>query len=141
MIKIYSKGCEYALRILAQIPRDDFNQKFLAVDLCRKANVPISSARKILQLLVEHEYLDAVPGPRGGYKLRKDPSAVSLLDVIRTIDGRNTFERCVMGLSQCDEKNPCPLHTLWKKIKVEMKKEMSRKTLAQLMAVMGGERR
>jgi len=133
MFKIYSKGCEYAIRILTRILKDNFEQKFLAVDICRKAKVPIHSARKILQLLVEYEYLDAVSGPGGGYKLKKNPDAITLLNIIKAIDGENVFEHCVMGLPQCGSRNPCPVHNLWLKVKVEMIKEMNNKTLSQLM--------
>ncbi len=133
MFKIYSKGCEYALRILTQFPKDKLNQKYLAADLCRQAKVPIHSARKILQLLVENGYLEAVSGPGGGYRLIKNPDEVTLLALIKVIDGKDAFDRCIMGLPQCGSKNPCPVHSLWQKMKVDMIQEMSNKTLLDLM--------
>lgn len=134
MVKIYSKGCEYALRILTQIPRDGFEQKFLAVDLSKKSKVPLASARKILQLLVAQGYLEAVSGPGGGYKLKKNPENVNLLEIIKTVDGEKAFDHCVMGLAQCGSANPCPAHNLWQRIKDDMKSEMKQTTLWQLMS-------
>ncbi|MBI5149337.1 MAG: Rrf2 family transcriptional regulator [Candidatus Omnitrophica bacterium] len=133
MVKIYSKGCEYALRVLTRIPLNTPDQKFLAVDLCRQARVPIHSSRKALQLLVEHQYLEAVPGPGGGYKLKRSPAKITLLDIIETIDGEDTFRQCIMGMPQCGGHNPCSLHAAWSRMKDGMVKEMRSKTLKQLM--------
>lgn len=133
MFKIYSKACEYALRILTQIPKERIGEKILAVELCRKAKVPIASSRKVLQLLVEQKYLEAVSGPGGGYRLLKSPNEMTLLSIIRAIDGEDAFDHCIMGLPQCSSEKPCPIHHLWQKIKIDMKKEMNEKTLSQLM--------
>ncbi len=134
MFKIYSKGCEYALRILAQISVKTPEEKFLAAKLCRKAKVPIHSARKVLQMLVEKNILSAVSGPGGGYKLRVDPSQISLFDVISAIEGQDVYDQCVMGLDRCNSMNPCPLHHMWQGVKEEMKNEMGNKKLVDLMA-------
>lgn len=134
MFKIYSKGCEYALRILTQIPKDRLGQKFLASQLSRKAKVPLHSARKILQLLVEREYLEAVSGPGGGYQFKKSPEEISLLEIIQLIDGADAFDRCAMGLTQCDSANPCPIHSLWQKVKLEMVTAMKNQKLSELMS-------
>ncbi|MBP9854158.1 MAG: Rrf2 family transcriptional regulator [Candidatus Omnitrophica bacterium] len=135
MFKIYSKACEYALRALTQIPKDNFDRKFLAVEMARKAKIPIHSARKTLQLLVECGYLEAISGPGGGYRLNKNPENITLLDIIKKIDGKDAFNRCVMGLPQCGSINPCPIHGLWAKVKIDMEKEMEKKTLLKLMAM------
>lgn len=132
MLKI-SKGCQYALHLLSNIPVNSIGQKFLAVDLCRKAKVPVHSSRKILQQLVQQGFFEAVPGPGGGYRLLKDPNEVSLLDIIRLIDGKDAFDHCVMGLPQCNSINPCPAHNCWMKVKEEMKMEMDSKSLLHLM--------
>ncbi len=133
MFKIYSKSCEYALRILTQIPQDRIGEKILAVDLCRKAKVPVSSSRKVLQLLVENKYLEAIPGPGGGYRLLKKPNELTLLALVKAIDGQNVFDKCIMGLPHCGSKNPCPIHSLWQRVKGDMINEMSNKTLSDLM--------
>jgi Rrf2 family protein len=126
VFKIYSKWCEYALRVLTQVEPEQADKNFLARELCRKAKVPEHSARKVLQMLVEAGYLDAVSGPGGGYKLKRSPESISLLDIIKTIDGDDVFNRCIMGLPQCGSANPCPAHNLWAKVKDGMLKEMQK---------------
>lgn len=133
MLRLYSKNCEYALRILSEISLRKANDKFLAEDIARKAKIAMPSARKVLQLLSEAKYLTAVPGPNGGYQLTRNPRAINLLEIIQTIDGKNCFDHCIMGLPQCSTKNPCPVHHLWAGIKVGMKGTMRRTKLTELM--------
>ncbi|MCA9407306.1 MAG: Rrf2 family transcriptional regulator [Candidatus Omnitrophica bacterium] len=133
MFKIYSKGCEYALRALTQIPPELYDQNFLAKDLCKKAKVPEASTRKIFQSLVKSGVLSAVPGPGGGYVLTRSPAKISLLTIIKSVDGEDAFEKCIMGLPDCGQCNPCPVHNTWKKVKESIIKEMEVKSLAQLM--------
>ena len=134
MIRLYSKGCEHILQIISQIPREKFNQTFLAKHLCRKSKVPEYSARKGLQLLVQKRVLEAIPGPGGGYKFAVHPKKIPLLDVIEAVDGKDSLKRCIMGLPQCGNKNPCPMHNTWKDLKERLLKEFGNKTLFDLMS-------
>lgn len=134
MIRLYSKGCEHILQIISQIPKEKFNQTFLAKHLCLKSKVPEYSARKGLQLLVQKRVLEGVPGPGGGYRFAIHPKKISLLDVISAVDGKDSLKRCVMGLPECNSKAPCPIHNSWKDLKERLLKEFKKKTLFDLMS-------
>lgn len=133
MFKLYSKGCEYALRALTAIPSDAYDKPFAAKDLCRKAGVPEASTRKVFQKLVREGILSAVTGPGGGYKLSRDPSDISLLSIVGAVEGDDVFKKCVLGFATCSDRKPCPVHSSWKKVRTGMIREMENKSLAQLM--------
>ena len=133
MIKIYSKNCEHILRIVGRIPKKEHARVFLAKDLCRKARVSESSARKGLQVLVQGKILKAVPGPGGGYKFSQHPKNVSLVSIVYILDGETAFRRCIMGLHQCSDTQPCPMHGTWKHLRAELIKALAEKTLFDLM--------
>ena len=135
MIRLYSKGCEHILRIISKIPQDGCSQTFLAKNLCRKSRVPEYSARKGLQLLVQKKVLEAVSGPGGGYKFAIHPKKTTLLDVISIVDGKDSLKRCVMGLTECNSKAPCPIHNSWKDLKENLLREFKKKTLFDLMSI------
>lgn len=133
MFRMYSKKCEYALRVVSCIPFEKVTQKFSVKDLSQKAEVPESYARKAFQSLAQEGILSAVSGPGGGYVFNEDPQNISLYHFILALDGDETFERCIMGLPQCDCVNPCPVHHVWSRMKQTMVEEMRSKTLAELM--------
>lgn len=133
MFRLYSKGCEYAIRALIHMGPRENSQRFQAKDICKKADIPESFTRKIFQDLVAGGVLDAVPGPGGGYAIIKHPKDISLLDVIESVDGTNTFEGCILGLSECNANEPCPLHHAWSNAKEGLLKQLDAQTLQDLI--------
>lgn len=135
MFKLYSKGCQYALRALACVVDEDGAKRFQAKEICQRAGIPESFTRKIFQSLVQGGFLEAHRGPGGGYALKQKPEEISLVDVIRAVDGDATFDQCIMGLSECRGDNPCPLHQLWASAKGQLLDSLEKSTLIDLVEV------
>lgn len=134
VFKLYSKGCEYAIRALAQVATQGGNQRFQAHAICARAGIPESFTRKVFQALVQGGFLVAARGPGGGYEVIRDLQSVSILDVILAVDGPDCFKGCIMGLSECNQKAPCPLHTFWSKAKGTLLHQLSEKHLGEVEA-------
>ena len=132
MFCLYSKGCEYAIRALAEISVADTEKKFLARDICRKAGIPEAYARKTFQVLVQNGFLKAVTGPGGGYSLVRDPKKTSVLDVIEAVEGKAHFSKCALGLPSCSSQSPCSLHFTWMNLKAFMLQGLAAHTVSNL---------
>ncbi|MDP3981096.1 MAG: Rrf2 family transcriptional regulator [Chlamydiota bacterium] len=135
MFQLYSKGCEHTLRALVYAGEDAKTQPFTAKALCRKANIPESYTRKILQSLVRGKFLKAVSGPGGGYRLVHAPKDISVLSVVKEVDGQDSFNQCVMGLAHCNDKKPCAMHTTWMKTKTQLLSELDTLTIQDLIVI------
>ena len=133
MFRLYSKGCEYALRALLQIAPAKGNERFQARAICRKARIPESFTRKVFQSLVQGGFLKALRGPGGGYTLTEHPSRISLLRIIQAVDGEHTFNSCIMSLPQCGGEKTCPLHEVWSDAKQPLIAQLQNKTLQDLL--------
>ncbi|NUM53833.1 MAG: Rrf2 family transcriptional regulator [Candidatus Hydrogenedentes bacterium] len=132
MFKLYSKGCEYALRALTYAASQSEDGRFRAKDVCEKTDIPESFTRKVLQALVQGGFLRAVRGPHGGYVLTRPASEITLLDVIEAVEGDTTFDHCVLGFPACGSKHPCPLHDTWARAKQRLTAQLGRRTLREL---------
>ena len=137
VFRLYSKGCEYALRALMCAGPEG---RFQAKDVCEQAGIPEPFTRKILQALVQGGFLRAVRGPGGGYELTSPPDEISLLAVINAIDGAETFDGCVMGLDECGDEHPCPFHTVWAEVKERMIEQLEAHSLQDLADIEQDER-
>ncbi len=134
MFRLYSKGCEYAIRALVHMAPHGGITRFQAKHVCEKAGIPESFTRKIFQSLVNGGFLHAVRGPGGGYALTQVPENITLFEVILAVDGSDTFAGCILGLDQCDSEQPCPLHKTWSEGKEMLIETLESKTLADLIA-------
>lgn len=133
MFKLYSKGCEYTIRALMHVVTEGGVERFQAKDVCEKAGIPESFTRKVFQALVQGSFLEAARGPGGGYVLTKHPRDISLLEIIKAVDGEGTFDHCIMGLPQCEREHPCPLHEVWAGAKQQLLEQIEAKTLQDLL--------
>ena len=135
VFRLYSKGCEYALRALLQFAPANGDERFQARVICRKAGIPESFTRKVFQSLVQGGFLKALRGPGGGYALTEHPSRISLLRIIQEVDGEHTFDSCIMGLPQCGGEKSCPLHEVWSGAKQSLVAQLRNTTLQDLLDV------
>ena len=69
---------------LAQMPDGD---TVSTGQLADHFGVPAPYLAKQLAQLVRHGVLTASTGPRGGFRLARDPADISILDVVEAIDG------------------------------------------------------
>ncbi len=134
MFKLYSKGCEYAVRALVYVidGNDDGQARFLAAEICKQAAIPEAYTRKVFQALVQGGFLTAHRGPGGGYSLTRPSSEITILDVILAVDGEDTFGQCIMGLPGCGGEKPCPLHHIWVEAKERMLHQLRNCTLQEI---------
>ncbi|MBX7259415.1 MAG: Rrf2 family transcriptional regulator [Candidatus Hydrogenedentes bacterium] len=132
MFRLYSKGCEYALRALTCAASQKDTSRFQAKDVCKKAGIPESFTRKVFQALTQGGFLQAVRGPGGGYELSRPPEEITLRDVIEAVEGQDTFSHCVLGFPTCGEKHPCPLHETWAAAKTELLAQLEQRSLRDL---------
>jgi len=135
VFKLYSKGCQYALRALAYAVLEMGDNRFQAKEICERAGIPESFTRKVFQSLVQGGFLRAHRGPGGGYSLVRRPEEITVLDVIYAVEGEDTFDHCVMGLPECNDKNPCPLHHLWIDTKANLTEHLSNTNLRDVANV------
>ena len=108
---MFSRSTEYALRAVVFLAKHTSEE----VRLGRKAiaeqlGFPEPYLAKILQHLVKHKVIQSVKGPNGGFFAPQETMNISLLDIIDANEGLSFFKRCGLGLVECDENNPCPIH-------------------------------
>jgi len=50
-------------------------------------------------------------GANGGFTLNREPSKISLLDVINTIQGPISLNRCLLGVNACPKQKDCSVRS------------------------------
>lgn len=133
MTHLYTRGSEYALRAL-QAMTEEPDAIWNVPEICDAAETPEQYTRKVLGQLVRAGILESSRGPGGGFWFARDPSEVTLYDIVEAIDSGPRFDLCILGFQQCNEEEPCALHDLWSPIKKSALDMLQRKTLADLGA-------
>ncbi len=129
---LYSGRCEYAVRALTYLAQQPDDRLTMLSEVIEAEDLPPAFAGKILQDLVRAGLLRSARGPTGGYALTAPPEAISLLQIVESIDGTADLERCAVGLSPCSDQTPCPLHDTWKPLRLKIRRYLEKTTLGDL---------
>ena len=132
---LFSKGCTYAIRasLLVTLKEMDEHRKFIPIrELSDELNLSFHFLTKIMQMLTEASIIESFRGPNGGIGLARPAKEITLMDIVAAVDGTALFSECALGLPGCGEATPCPLHHSWAKRREDLKKMLSRTSLAML---------
>lgn len=116
---MFSKACEYGIRASIYIAGQSHKGKRTSLkDIARQIGSPEAFTAKILQQLSRSEIIQSVKGPNGGFEIEKQSiENIKLSQIVLAIDGDSIYKGCGLGLKECSEKVPCPVHHQFKKIR------------------------
>jgi Rrf2 family transcriptional regulator, cysteine metabolism repressor len=86
VISITSKS-PYAVRALAELGRSADDTPVPIGEIARKREVPVQFLEQLFATLRRAGILASQRGVKGGYRFAKDPSSVTVLEVVELLDG------------------------------------------------------
>jgi Rrf2 family protein len=129
---MFSKTCEYAIRaILFIAQKSKQGVKVTIKDVAKGIDSPEFFLGKILQELSRKGIVKLLKGPTGRFYLDDESMQYSLADVVIAINGDKIFNGCGLGLKQCSEKQPCPIHKEFKKRRSDIFKLLENSKLGE----------
>lgn len=128
---MFSKACEYAIRSLIFIAMKSKEGKRVNISaISKQIDGPLAFTAKILQKLVKAEIVMSLKGPNGGFEITPTKTAeTTLATIVEIIDGSSIYRDCVLGLSECSEEKPCPLHSEFTRVRSDLKRMLENTTL------------
>ncbi|REG81244.1 RrF2 family transcriptional regulator [Algoriphagus antarcticus] len=132
---MFSKSCEYGLRATIFIAEQSSSNQVVGLKTIAKAiNSPEAFTAKILQVLTKNNIISSIKGPHGGFRIEESRmKEIKLIQIITILDGNKIFYGCGLGLDQCDENFPCPLHNQFVKVKEELRMMFETNTLQDIL--------
>ena len=89
-----SEGVEWAAHCLVVLARSPGGGPLPARRLAEFHGIPAPYLSKHLQALARAGLVESVPGPRGGFRLSREPDDITLLEVVEAVDGTEPAFRC-----------------------------------------------
>ena len=131
---MFSKACEYGIRATIHIShRSQHGEKVSLKAVARAIDSPVAFTAKILQSLASSNIIASSKGPTGGYEIPKNMQAkITIYHIVEAIDGDKIYNGCGLGLKQCNEQVPCPIHFKFKAIRDDLKTMLKSTTINEL---------
>ncbi len=125
---------DYALRIVTAIAEGE--DVIDAKTISAKTLVTQRFTLKILHKLVTGGLVLSFKGVKGGYKLAKEPTEITLKNVIELIDGPIAIARCVDSDESCSlncDKTACIYHHIFDTVSYELAKKLDSITISDVI--------
>ena len=103
-------------------------------------DLPEPYLAKLLKALVADEVLTSVPGVNGGYRLARRPEQITVLDVVRAVNGHSGMFHCAeirqrrpVGLTAAQCRQPCGIAKVMYEAELAWRNSLAAATVADLI--------
>jgi Rrf2 family iron-sulfur cluster assembly transcriptional regulator len=133
-----SNSCRYGIRAVIYLAKRFPDKRNIGIkEISGDLELPMPFLAKILQQLAKHKVLNSTKGPNGGFSLLKKPESITLLEIVKIIDGDGLFKNCIIHDGSCAEvrrnKRTCPVHDDYSRIRTSLIDLFKNKTVADLV--------
>ena len=126
-MKLTTKG-RYAITAMVDMALRNDDRPVSLQDISKRQEISLSYLEQLFSKLKNGLLVKSVRGPGGGYKLSKDPSSITLFDIITAVDENMDQTQCG-GAMNCSNKKPCLTHYVWNDLTIQNNKYMKEVTL------------
>jgi Rrf2 family iron-sulfur cluster assembly transcriptional regulator len=129
---IVRRNTDYAARMMVHLAKHHGNGPISTKAVADQERVPYQLACKLMQKLNNVKLVKSCMGPKGGFVLAREPSNISLLEVVEAIQGVISINRCVLDEDACSRSKVCTVREKLADIQNGMTKELAAITLDEL---------
>ena len=123
---------DYGIVLLSHFAKDESRTQN-ARDLAYEARLPLPTVSKILKSLSRGEVLISQRGVKGGYRLARRASEITIAQVIQTLEGPIAMTECSSHApGVCDFEARCPVRSNWRKINEVVRSALINLTLLDM---------
>lgn len=128
-----SSLADYAIVMLSAAARLGGHGHVSAAALAVETGVPLPTAQKLMGRLAAAGLLESARGTGGGFRLSRDPAAISVADIIEAVEGPIAMTSCVdEGRHDCGLEEACRVRPHWGAVNMAVKGALDGVTLASL---------
>ncbi len=129
---LYSRQCEDAIRAMAYLARQPQDRLISVGEVAKAENLAAPFLARTLFQLAKAGLVLSRKGPGGGFRLARPAVAIRLRDIVAVMDGLEGLKECAVGLAECSDRMPCPLHGMWKELRQRIEVYLEKTRLSDM---------
>ncbi|MEI6321787.1 MAG: Rrf2 family transcriptional regulator [bacterium] len=124
----YGKTAADAISVMSYLATLSEKQLADTEEIAKSRGISRAVVSKLLNRLTKNGLTQGIAGQRGGYRLGRTASSITLEEIISPFETSKTESPCPFGRNWCGKNNPCPIHDSIEKI-AELNRQFLRGTL------------
>ena len=134
-----STRTRYGVRLMVALAQNYGKDPVFLKDIARGENISEKYLSLIIIPLRGVNLVNSVRGAHGGYNLSKEPSQITLKEIVDVLEGECTLVECVKKPSSCERSPICATHDVWAMIGEKISETLSSITLDRLAKMNQGK--
>lgn len=128
-----STRSRYGVRLLFELALNYKNGNMLLKEISEKQDISEKYLSNIIVLLRSANLVNSARGAHGGYILAKEPSQITIKEIVDVLEGRPYLIECTENDKICKKNELCPSQELWKNLENEISNFLQSITLQDLI--------
>jgi Rrf2 family protein len=114
-----SKASEYGIKAVLHVAfKSQSEERVSLKSIAAAIDSPVAFTGKIMQQLSRRGVVQSIKGPSGGFWMDEGVrQSVTIRDIVEVLDGPSLYTKCALGLNQCNDAHPCPVHDQYAQIR------------------------
>ena len=129
---ILTKMTRFGTRAVFDIAYNSSGLPVQVKDIAQRQKLPLRFLEQIFNRLKKADFIKSVRGPCGGYVLTKDPSEITVGDIVRAVNEPLDLVCCVRDMKSCGRTKQCPTKTVWEETSRRVREYLDTVTIADL---------
>ena len=132
-MKFSTKG-RYALRVMIDLAEHCNGEYIPMKDVVKRQQVSQKYVERIMTMLSKANFVEAVHGKGGGYRLNRSPDEYIVGDILRLTEGSLAPVACLdCDAEECERADQCRTLPMWKELNNRITDFFDGITIADLM--------
>ena len=131
-----SSKAHYGLRMMTEFARAYGRGPLSIAEVARVEHLPLAYLEQLAGHLRRGGLVESTRGVHGGYSLTRPPEEISVLEVVRIVEGEVSPVECVSSdyvSGSCAREGECASRGLWQRLKESIDAVLRQTTLAELI--------
>ena len=92
----------------------NYNEGFVQIgDIAKRHNISAKYLEQLIVSLKKAHLVESLRGPRGGHKLAKAPSEITMGEIVDVLENGINLSQCVENPMTCKQSELCQIRDVW----------------------------
>lgn len=132
-MRLINRDTDYAIRAVCKIAAQEKGKTVTTGELTSSLKIPRPVLRKVMLLLSMSGLLVSSRGKRGGFSLRRSPAKISVMDIIRAVQGQVGLNECFFLKARCPRSKYCKFKKRLDRIEHNVLAELEAITISSII--------
>jgi len=133
-LRLSTRG-HYGLKAMFDLAQHYGSEPIPLKTVAERQNISDNYLEQLIAILRKAGLVKSVRGAQGGYILARDPSSITVGDIIRAMEGPIAPVDCVSEVepAECDNADFCITRTVWARVRDRLAEVMDSISLADML--------